>query len=119
MNSFREHVESAVGLRSLYEAPLICATENILRHFRERGKALRSLQPGEPFRIDATDRGLMPILRPLRTDLDSVAEQTFVATNRFRDGFAGVVGTPRGWIEFSWRFGRLSWQRSKREANRG
>ena len=116
MNSCREHVESAVGLRSLQKTPLICAAKNKLRDFRERCKALRGLKQSERFRVDAANRGLMPVLRPRRTDLDAVAKQTFIASNRFRDGFAHVVGTPRGRIQFSPRAGRRTCP--KREAQR-
>src|ERR1041385_5412676 len=116
MSSCREHFESAVGLRALEEAPLIGAAKHKLRHVRKRCKSLRSLQPGERLRVNATDRGLMPVLWPHRTNLEAVEEQTFIATNRFRDGFANVVGAPCRWIEFGGPSGRRTGRCPKHEA---
>src|ERR1043166_1442414 len=87
----REHVESAVGLRALEEAPLIRAAKHKLRHVRERCKTPRSLQPGKRFRVNVTDRGLMPVLWPHRPNLATVAEHTFIPTNHFRAGCASTV----------------------------
>src|SRR5207244_1475058 len=64
INSCREHVELAVGPGSLQEAPLICAAKNKLRLLCKRGVALRGLQQSERLRVDVTDRGLVPVLRP-------------------------------------------------------